>query len=323
LSVLINSINDFAFGIGLPCGLVYNALGVDNATPDGVNPAAIPGQRSHLITTMAAMNALSMELFCQRHRLPLTPSGEPTEISAVDFTSIDCEGFGLIMDNFQEEISASNKRSLKQCVSDQALWTMQYVIDFLPTGPNSEYDHVSGKVLIPLNDMQDATYDRDRDARVRMVDKLKDVAAFKAAELESARSHLLVETATLKMNLERNAYPLHSIYLRFLKIQVSRLGCAYTIALKRYQCAASAFTLIGRWSSFEGISALPPIEELMVGFDDMRDTTRDFWCRHKTYVRSLLGLVRTTGQVNHKCFSKLRRLYDIARNCLPSLMGGN
>jgi hypothetical protein len=100
LSVLIASINDYAVGIGLPCGLVYNSMGIDNATPDGVNPAAIPGQRSHLITTMAALNALSMELYCQRHRLPLTPSGVPTKISAVDISSIDCEGFGLIMDNF-------------------------------------------------------------------------------------------------------------------------------------------------------------------------------------------------------------------------------
>ena len=316
LSVLINSISDFAFGIGLPCGLVYNALGIDNATPDGVNTAAIPGQRSHMITTLDALNALSMELYCQRHRLPLTPSGEPTKISAVDFASVDCEGFGLIMDNFQAEISASNKRSLKQCVSDQALWTIQYVIDFLPTGSNSEYDHVSGKVLIPLNDAQDETYDRDRDARVKIVDKLKDVVAFKAAELESARSHLLVETATLKMNLDRNTYPLHSIYLRFLKLQVSRLGCAYTIALKRFQCAASAVTLIGRWCSFEGMSALPAVEELIVGFDDMRDTTKDFWCRHKSYVRSLLGLVSTTGQVHHRSYSKLRKLYGIARNCL-------
>jgi hypothetical protein len=149
-----------------------------------------------------------------------------------------------------------------------------------------------------------------------MVDKLKDVVAFKAAELESARSHLFVETATLKMRLESNAYPLHSIHLKFLKLQVSRLGCAYTIALKRYQCAVSAVTLIGRWCSFEGISALPAVEDLIVGFDDMRDTTKDFWCRHKSYVRSLLGLVRTTGQVHHQGFSKLRELYDIARNCL-------
>jgi hypothetical protein len=86
LSVLIASINDYAVGIELPCGLVYNSVGIDNATPDGVNHAAILGQRSHLITAMVALNALSMELYCQRHRLLLTPGGVPTRISCRSLT---------------------------------------------------------------------------------------------------------------------------------------------------------------------------------------------------------------------------------------------